>query len=192
MFRVSRVDTRRGFRAWTTRVKPGGAGECWYEPCARPRILRCEPRRFTASQAVQDRVARSGTMRRDVYLRGDPWRSICDFGSGDAARCRGSGRTYADIPRRHRRIAGPRPSVGGVASSMIAGAILIGSALMATGCSGRSEFRCRRSASPAACCCSGSRSRWCSACACAVRAAPRNRRSKSTCATLPLFRWQYR
>ena len=42
------------------------------------------------------------------------------------------------------------------------------------------RYRCRRSASPAACCCSRSPRKWCSACACAARAKRPNRRSRSS------------
>jgi hypothetical protein len=55
--------------------------------------------------------------------------------------------------------------------------------LTRTGCCASSAFRCRRSASPVACCCSRSLPRWCSACAWSDNPEPLSRRSRSMSAT---------
>ena len=110
----------------------------------------------------------------------------------DVVRRGRSDRPGADISGGHRGPAAPRRRNVAVRASIIAGAILIGTALLGDGCSRARHFACRRSASPAVCCCSRSRSRWCSASACAAKAKRPKRRSRSMCATSPPSRSRYR
>ena len=114
-------------------------------------------------------------------------------GACDIVRRGRSDWTRADLPRGHRGPAAPRaPRCRRARKSHRRRDPDRHRAPRRSSCFARSAFRYPPSASPAACCCSRSRLRWCSACACAAKDKRPKRRSRSMCATSPPSRSPFR